>query len=369
MRSIKDSDFHMPAEWEPQSGIMLIWPHEDTDWQPYLAEITRTYLEMASAITRYEHLLIVARHPERVERLLRQHLDEQQMDRVIMRECDSNDTWARDVGPISVVSKTKPKGFFVNNHLLDFHFNGWGEKFEWQRDDVINLKLYYEGTFRGALENHSDFVLEGGAIETDGYGSLFVTTSSQLSPHRNQPLSKADIEKRFYALFDYVKRVVWIDHGHLAGDDTDGHIDTLVRCAPDHTLLYVATDDEHDEHYDDLTAMEKQLRTFRTLDGEPYRFMRLPLPDAIYDDGERLPATYANFVVLNGAVIVPTYGQPAKDEEAKRIIHAAFPKRDIIGINACTVIRQHGSLHCLTMQFPEGVLATRNEDKCMASRR
>ena len=194
-------------------------------------------------------------------------------------------------------------------------------------------------------------MLEGGSIESDGRGTVFTTSQCLLAPHRNQPLTREDIELK---LKEYLRaeRIVWLDHGNLTGDDTDGHIDTIVRIAPDNTLLYVACDDSGDEQYDDFRALENQLRDLRTIDGEPYRLLRLPMPDAIFDDGDRLPATYANFVITNGAVICPTYNQPAKDAQAMKIIGEAFPGREVIGIDACTVIRQHGSLHCLTMQYP-----------------
>lgn len=358
MNEYKQCDFHVPAEWEPQSGIMLAWPHEGTDWKPYLNDIEKTYVQLSDAITRHESLLLVAKDPETVRAKLGKVLKRRQMQKIIFRQCEYNDTWARDFGPITLTSHHQTRGFFVPNHLLDFHFNGWGEKFPSDLDDAVNVHLYYSGVFYGALENHSDFVLEGGALETDGDGSLFLTRSSQTAPHRNQPLTPDNIENRLKKIFDFAKRIVWIEHGQIIGDDTDGHIDTLMRCAPNHTLLYMGTDDKDDAQYEELKMMEDQLRELRTLDGKPYRLLRLPMPEAIYDDGERLPATYANFVIINGAVIVPTYNQPEKDRQAMDIIRQAFPDREIIGIDSCTPIRQHGSLHCLTMHLPKGVLIT-----------
>ena len=199
-------------------------------------------------------------------------------------------------------------------------------------------------------------MLEGGSIESDGQGTIFTTSCCLLAPHRNQPLSKEEIEQRLkrYLCAD---RVLWIDHGSLQGDDTDGHIDTLVRICPDDTLLYIGCDDPQDEHFSELQLMEQQLSTFRTADGRPYRMLKLPLPRPIYDeDGQRLPATHANFLVVNGAVLCPTYGQPDLDRKALDTIGLAFPDRSIVPIDCRTLIRQHGSLHCCTMQFPEGVL-------------
>lgn len=347
----------MSAEWEEQSGVMIIWPHEETDWKPYLEEITETYLQMADAITRYEKLLIAARNPGHVRSLMARRLDAGQMDRIRIYACDNNDTWARDVAPIAVVAENDAAGVFAPIHLMDFCFNGWGKKFAADKDNAVNRQLYRAGAFNAPLENHKDFVLEGGSIESDGARSLFTTTACLTAPHRNQPLGKDELEKRLLLLFPHLERVVWIDHGELQGDDTDGHIDTIMRCAPNDTLLYISCDDPSDPHYDDLCALDKQAHGLRTLDGKPYRCLKLPIPSPIYDDGDRLPATYANYLVINGAVIVPTYGQPGHDQRAMDTIAQAFPGRDIIGIDATTVVRQHGSLHCLTMQLPKGCLA------------
>ena len=304
----------MPAEWEPQSMVQLTWPHKDTDWAPILPEITAVYDNLAREIRKREQLLIVDDIPH-------------------------NDTWARDHGFITVEENGK-------KILLDFCFNGWGEKFPANLDNAINRHLYEQGLISGTYENHLDFVLEGGSIESDGKGTIFTTSCCLMAPHRNQPLTQLEIEKR---LMQYLgaERVVWINHGSLIGDDTDGHIDTLVRICPNDTLLYIGDDEDHP----DLVSMEDELKTFRTLDGHPYRLLRLPLPRPIYDDVDRLPATYANYLVVNGAVLVPTYNQPDLDQEAMNIIQQAFPDREIIGIDCRAVIKQHGSLHCCTMQY------------------
>ena len=306
----------MMAEWEPQSMVQLTWPHKDTDWAPMLPEITAVYEEMAREIAKREPLLIVA--PE---------------------EFISNDTWARDHGFITV----EDHGELV---LLDFCFNGWGEKFEAALDNAINRHLYEQGLVRGTYEDHLDFVLEGGSIESDGKGTVFTTTCCLMAPHRNQPLTQAQVEDRLKQYLG-AERIVWINHGSLIGDDTDGHIDTLVRICPDDTLLYIGADADHP----DLLAMEEELRTLRTIDGRPYRLLQLPLPRPIYDGDDRLPATYANYLVINGAVLVPTYAQPDLDAEALRTIALAYPDREIVPIDCRPVIRQHGSLHCCTMQY------------------
>lgn len=317
----------MLAEWEPQSAVQLTWPHAQTDWAPMLAEITAVYEEMAREISKRERLIIVDDIPH-------------------------NDTWARDHGFISVEG-ARGEGRGAGVILLDFKFNGWGEKFEAALDNAINRQLYERGLVEGTYESHLDFVLEGGSIESDGKGTIFTTECCLMAPHRNQPLSKEEIDERL-RLWLGAERIVWLQHGSLIGDDTDGHIDTLVRICPNDTLLYTGGDDDHP----DLALMEQELQALRTLDGRPYRLLKLPLPRPIYDRGEglevrgeRLPATYANYLVINGAVLVPTYDQPDLDAEAMRTVGEAYPEREIVGIDCRAVIRQHGSLHCCTMQY------------------
>ena len=323
----------MLAEWEPQSAVQLTWPHKDTDWAPILPEITAVYEKMAREIMKRENLLIVA--PEGLANV------QSSMFNVQYSTFTSNDTWARDHGFITVEETS-----LDSKILLDFKFNGWGEKFEAALDNQINKHLYEQGLVKGIYEDHLDFVLEGGSIESDGKGTVFTTTCCLMAPHRNQPLTQQEIEERLKEWLG-AERIVWLNHGSLIGDDTDGHIDTLVRICPDDTIIYTGGDKDHP----DLAEMEKELQALRTLDGKPYRLLKLPLPRPIYDDGDRLPATYANYLIVNGAVLVPTYRQPDLDAEAMRIIGEAFPDREIVGIDCCAVIKQHGSLHCCTMQY------------------
>ena len=312
--------WRLPAEWESQSMVQLTWPHAKTDWAPMLEEITKTYNEMAREISKREELLIVGE--------------------------PNNDTWARDHGFITLVDDEG------GAKLLDYCFNGWGEKFEAELDNAINRRIYDEGKVKGEYVDCLDFVLEGGSIESDGKGTIFTTSCCLLAPHRNQPMTKDEIEARLKKDL-CAERVLWIDYGNLVGDDTDGHIDTLVRIAPNDTLLYIGCDDEADEQYEELKKMEEQLKSFRTMGGEPYKLVKLPTPRPIYDeDNERLPATYANFLIMNGAVLVPTYNQPDLDAEAMKLIGEVFPDREIVGIDCRSVIKQHGSLHCCTMQYP-----------------
>ena len=328
---IKARKWRLPAEWEPQWGVQLTWPHADTDWAPILNDIIETYHQMAREIAKRERLIVVA--PEDAARDMLRFV------------CPTDDTWARDHGFITL---TDDEG---HHRLLDYRFNGWGEKFPADNDNAINRRMYEGGIVEGEYTDCLDFVLEGGSIESDGKGTIFTTTGCLMAPHRNQPLTKEEIETRLKRDL-CTERIVWIDHGQLTGDDTDGHIDTLVRICPDDTLIYVGCDNPEDEQYAELQLMEEQLKTLRTLEGEPYRLLKLPMPHPIYDDGYRLPATYANFLILNGAVLCPTYEQPDLDNEAIRIIAKAFPDREMVPIDSQVIIKQHGSIHCCTMQFP-----------------
>lgn len=336
----------LPAEWEPQSAVMLTWPHEETDWKPYLDDITKTYVEMARAITRHEDLLIATPHPIKVGALLGGALSAEQMARTFIAHCKTNDTWARDHGPITLRDED---GKLT---MLDFRFNGWGEKFDAELDNKVTQNMHEEGLLQGRLADNDDFVLEGGAIESDGKGTIFTTDFCLLAPNRNQPMEQEEIEEELLFRLK-AKRIVWLHHGKLIGDDTDGHIDTTVRVAPDDTLLYNRCTEKDDEQYEDFMALEEELKALRTEDGKPYNLIALPQPHAIYYDDERLPATYANFLIINGAVLVPTYGQEENDKQACQAIAKAFSDREIIPIDSTTIIRQHGSIHCCTMQIPK----------------
>jgi len=333
---MKKKNRRMMAEWEHQHCVQLTWPHEQTDWAPLLDDITRVYENIAKEISKREPLLIVAQDDAF-----------KPLPNAQIVHINTNDTWARDHGFITV-EETDSNSLTQDTQkvLLDFCFNGWGEKFPANQDNQINKQLYDQQLLTGSYESHLDFVLEGGSIESDGRGTIFTTRCCLLAPHRNQPLTQDDITQRLQHYLG-AQRIIWLEHGSLLGDDTDGHIDTLVRICPNDTILYTGGDKDHP----DLLLMERELQRLRTLEGRPYRLLKLPLPRPIYDDGERLPATYANYLVINGAVLVPTYNQPELDNMAQRIVSEAYPDRDIIGIDCCPVIRQHGSLHCCTMQY------------------
>lgn len=343
--------FRLPAEWEPQWGVLLTWPHEYTDWAPYLQDIIDTMAVMAREIALRENVVIVAWNKNLVP------MDLQENEHVYITSFPTDDTWARDHGPITLVRSESQGAKGGEQELprwLDFKFNGWGEKFQADFDNLVPLKLRAFSSFYQYfdIEDHEDFVLEGGSIECDGQGTVFTTSQCLLALHRNQSLTQEEIEQELKCRLR-VERIVWLDHGNLLGDDTDGHIDTIVRVAPDNTLVYVGCDDPDDEQYEDFQQLEAQLQSLRTGDDQPYRLLKLPMPAAIYEeDGERLPATYANFLVINGAVLVPVYGQEENDRQAMEVIRQAFPDREMVPIDSRTIIRQHGSVHCLTMQIP-----------------
>jgi agmatine deiminase len=335
----------LPAEWEAQSAVQLTFPHEDTDWFPVLEQVLPCFVDIVRAIARYQRVLVVCRDITATQALLKDIPE----DRLRLVALPSNDTWARDHGGITIMEEGQPA-------ILDFIFNGWGHKFAADKDNLITHRLFDSDVLQADVLFKTGMVLEGGGIESDGSGVIMTTAECQLSPNRNPHLSQDDIEEAFRELFG-AEKILWLDHGYLAGDDTDSHIDTLVRFCDRETIAYVKCSDESDEHYTALQAMEQELKRFTALDGSPYRLVALPMPEAIYDEeGQRLPATYANFLIINGAVLVPTYEVP-QDIIALETLQTCFPDREIIGINCRALIWQHGSLHCVTMQYPEGVVA------------
>lgn len=345
MHSNTDS-YRLPAEWEPATALLMAFPHKDTDWSYMLDEVTECFGNIVSAASRYGKVIIVAPDVEQAESSLSAHI-KGCSENIVFVQAPTNDTWARDFGPISLISEEYGKPV-----LLDYKFNGWGLKFAADKDNLITSNLFAKGALKGVLKNRLGFVLEGGSIESDGKGTILTTSECLLSPNRNGDLTKAEIERRLLSDFN-ARRVLWLDHGYLAGDDTDSHIDTLARFAPNDTILYVKSYMPDDEHNEELEKMEKQLFSFKTSSGLNYNLIGLPLPEPVYDEeGNRLPATYANFLIFNNAVLLPVYGQPANDLLAEQMMKIVFPEHDIIPIDCSALIRQHGSLHCMTMQLP-----------------
>lgn len=325
----------------------MAWPHEGTDWDYMLAEVQQCYMGMLAAFTSAGcRVLLLAPQDSGVESRIMEKLEFS--DRVRVVAVDTNDTWTRDYGPLAVSR-------YSRHRLLDFGFNGWGLKFASDRDNLANLRLEERGVWiKGQLRNERDFVLEGGSVETDGHGTVLTTTRCLTSPNRNGGKSKGELNEILAARLG-ADHVLWLDYGALIGDDTDSHIDTLARMAPGDTILFTSCSDMDDPQFEELLHMHAQLTLFRTPEGNPYNLVALPLPDAIYDeDGQRLPATYANYLVCNGHIFMPTYGQPQKDTLACHTVRVAFPNHEVVPVDCRALIKQHGSLHCATMQLPKG---------------
>lgn len=335
----------LPAEWAPQSAVLLTWPHPETDWAPLLDEAEEVFVQIAREVTQRQGVIVACRdeaHEVRICRMLSGA--GARMERVVTALAPSDDTWARDHGPITVLEDGQPV-------LLDFRFNGWGGKYPADADDALTARLHRQGAFGELPLRTLERVLEGGAIDSDGAGTLLTTRSCLLTPTRNPDLDAASVEAMLRDTLG-VHRVLWLEHGHLEGDDTDGHVDTLARFCDEQTIAHVTCSDPADPHHGALAAMTRELEALRTADGHPYRLIPLPLPAPIHDlEGRRLPATHANFLILNGAVLVPTYNDPA-DATALAVLQRAFPEREVVGIDCRPLIRQFGSLHCVTMQIP-----------------
>ncbi|NII09399.1 agmatine deiminase family protein [Oleiagrimonas sp. C23AA] len=342
------SDLRLPAEWEPQAGVLIAWPHQGTDWAPRLVDTETTYIALACAIARFEPLRICVADQalrERAERLLREAGAE--LSRIDFVTLPYDDTWLRDSGPITLVSSDGQRV------LNDFRFTGWGGKFGAEQDDALITGLVARGLFAPAAHQRIDWALEGGAIESDGHGT--VLTTWRCLTQRHPSLSREAISESLRRSL-HASRVLWLDHGYLEGDDTDAHIDTLARLAPDDAIVYQACDDSSDSHHQELQRMADELAALRTADGRAYTLHALPWAQPIIDGERRLAASYANYLIVNGAVLMPAYGDPA-DDQAAAVIAQAHPGREVVPVPCRPLIWQNGSLHCVTMQLPQGTLA------------
>lgn len=329
---------YLPAEWEKQEFIQLVFPHENTDWIDYLDEAINTFVNIAKSIAKYQKCLIIANNLTYVKSLF------SNKNNLIFVKINSDDTWSRDFGGITVDDNGKKV-------ILDFKYNAWGKKFAYKLDNQITMQMKLKGLLKGYYHKSISFVLEGGAIESNGDGIILTTKQCLMEKNRNPTLSQNSIEKRLLEYFG-ASKILWLNSGYLEGDDTDSHIDTLARFVAKDTIVYQSCDDIEDVHYKALKEMENELSLFKQLDGTSFKLIALPWIEAKYDCDDRLPATYANFLIINGAVLVPTYDDK-NDEKALNIFRQIFPNRDILGIDCQTLIRQHGSLHCVTMQYPK----------------
>jgi len=338
------SRVYLPPEWADQSATLLTWPHKHSDWAPLIADIDTTFVSITKTISRYQTIIISCfnqSHREHIRCLLKNNSCN--LDRFKLFLSTSNDCWARDHGPISVIRDK-------NRELIDFTFNGWGNKFEATLDNNITSELHKQGAFNSTPIIREDFVLEGGSIDVDGKGGILTTSSCLLSPSRNPHKNQSQIEKQLMQSLG-VNRFYWLHHGQLLGDDTDGHIDTLARFINEHTIVYSACNDPQDEQYFGLKQMEQELLRFRNWQGQAFKLIPLATPKPIFNaKSQRLPANYTNFLIINNAVLVPTYNDPA-DKAAQDQLKRYFHDRTIIGVDSLTLIQQAGSLHCATMHI------------------
>lgn len=333
----------LPAEWSPQFAILLCWPHQSMDWQPILHEVEPVYINMAYYICKGQQLIIIA-HDEAHQAAIHQQLINKSvaLDKVSWLIHPNNDSWCRDFGPISVYNNNSPLA-------LDFRFNGWGEKYPHQYDNNTNQQLKKNGLIKSRI-NSIDMVLEGGSIDSDGMGTLLTTEACLLSSKRNPELNKSQIESK---LSEYLgtKRIFWLKHGYIEGDDTDSHIDNLARFCDENTIAYASCNDKNDVHYQNLQYLENELKQLKTSDGHAYKLIPLNLPQAIYDQEQRLPASYVNFLITNQFVLMPTYDDEQDSINLEKL-QSVFTDRKVIAINSSSLIKQLGSIHCLTMQLP-----------------
>lgn len=338
----------MPAEWESVRGVLLAWPHAATDWAYMLDEVRGCYGRIIDALSAVTDVYIVG--PESPDSAV--IASAARPGRIHYIDIPTNDTWIRDYGPLAVRRNGKVMP-------VDYRFDGWGLKFAAALDNGVTSTLAERGFFTEKPLNRLSFTLEGGSIESDGDGTILTTSRCLLSPNRNGAHSRAEIEAELHRTLG-AERVLWLENGGLDGDDTDGHIDTIARLVPPgDTIVYAGAHDRNDSDYKSLAAMASELRTLRRADGNPYNLIELPQPAPIYDDndGSRLPATYANFLIVNRTILMPVYDQPLSDMTARMALQAAMPDYDIVCIDCRALIRQHGSLHCATMQLHPDVLA------------
>jgi agmatine/peptidylarginine deiminase len=332
----------LPAEWETSHAVMLTWPHHQGDWAESFEAIHNCYLGIVSAIQPYANIIISAAD-EALAEDIRQDIGD--IENISIFIVPSDDTWARDHGPITVYENDEPV-------LLDFVFNGWGNKYPSENDNRITLLLYNSDAFPGYDYQQVDFVLEGGSIETDGMGTLLTTSSCLLAATRNTGMNQAEIEDVLEDRLGLVN-FIWLEHSELAGDDTDGHIDMLARFLNPQTIAYTACNNRDDANYASLAGLKAELEALRNDDAAPYTLVPLPMPAPIFNkQGLQLPASYANFLILNQAVLVPTYGVP-EDESTLATLRLHFPKHVVTGVPCRSLIEQFGGLHCATMQLPQ----------------
>ncbi|KAA6234092.1 agamatine deiminase [Campylobacter sp. LR291e] len=309
-------------EWSKQEYLMLSLPHEKTDWKPYLNEILKAYENFINHVSKFQKVLLIA--PSEKDFKPFKH-----MQNIEFFICDTNDTWIRDYGPIEILDNNVIK-------VLNFKFNAWGNKFKSELDNALNSKLFKD-KFKENIKD-IDFILEGGSVDFNGQGVLLTTKDCLLNSNRNSHLNQKEIETHLKEFFG-LSRIIWLENGFIQGDDTDHHIDTLARFIDENTIAYSICENEKDIHFKPLKAMEHEL--LKT----GFNLVKLPLPSPIFYDNKRLGASYANFVFINNALIVPFYNDK-NDLIVKENLEKVIKNRQIIGVDARVFLRQNGSLHC-----------------------
>ncbi len=334
--------YRMPAEWEPHQATWMTWPHNPDTWPGKFEPVPAQYAAVVAELSRFETVRLLFKDTDaaaHAETLLRKA--GARIESVQFLIHPTNDSWIRDYGPIFV---TRADGARL---ALDWKFNSWGEKYgAYDLDDAIPRRLAERFGFE-CLE--VPMVLEGGSIDVNGAGSLLTTESCLLNPNRNPGMSKAEVEE-YLRVYLGVGNILWLGAG-VAGDDTDGHIDDLARFVDRDTIVTVIERDPADANYEPLAENLARLRAMRDQDGRPLRIETLPMPPALHFEGQRLPASYANFYIANGAVLVPTFGC-ATDKEALATLARLFPDRKVIGFYCLDLVWGLGTIHCLTQQYP-----------------
>ncbi len=332
-----------PAEWEPMEAVWISWPHREDLWQGGLQELMGIYAGLAAAIAQEVEVRINAAAP--LHDMIRRHLVARGVQRFRLYDHPTNDVWCRDHGPIFVQREDG------SMQIADWTFNAWGGKFApWDLDNGIPQLI------AGALQMprlSSRLILEGGAIEGNGQGLLLTTEAVLLNPNRNPGLSKAEIEAELHRLLG-TRSVFWLGQG-IEGDDTDGHIDDMVRFVNAEAVVSITEEDVHSPHYRILAENNERLQDLRTVDGSRVEVVPLPMPKPLVAQDwrlEQLPASYANFLICNGAVIVPIFMQEKEDDRALGILRECFPGRRVVGIDARRLVLEGGAIHCITQQQP-----------------
>ena len=337
--------FRMPPEWGPHRGTWLSWPHKEASWPGKFEPVPRIFAEMVRELARVEevHINVSGREMEETVRTLLAR-ERAELGRVCFHQNPTNDAWCRDHGPIFVQRTVNGRR---EEAIVDWGYNAWGGKYPpYDLDDVIPSRI---GTELGLPVFHPGIVLEGGSIDVNGRGTLLTTEACLLNPNRNPTLARAEIERY---LGDYlgVEHILWLGDG-IAGDDTDGHVDDLTRFVDATTVVTVVEEDPRDENYEPLQANLQRLRGMTDQDDRPLGIELLPMPKPLFQDGQRLPASYANFYVANGLVLVPGY-EPEGDAQAAATLQRLFPERRIVVMDCTDLVWGLGAFHCVTQQWP-----------------